>query len=185
MYALDRRAETNRHTDHSTRLASHRHARHDETVLSVSRLLRWCELDSRQLKDCHRQKMWSLNTLIAIVQFTAARNAHTTQTALWIGHYSSESTSRNWRYSCTYNDFEDESRQNAGDYRQHSGNQQTEVLSHQQQAATLTPASGRIDAQVWAKIWGKRLKTASYCNVYSVLVSNRVSMTAAWFRVER
>jgi len=29
---------------------SHRHARHDKTVLSVSRPLRRCELDSRQLK---------------------------------------------------------------------------------------------------------------------------------------
>ena len=29
---------------------SHRHARHDKTVLSVSRPLRQCQLDSRQLK---------------------------------------------------------------------------------------------------------------------------------------
>ena len=29
---------------------SHRHARHDKTVLSMTRPIRWCELDSRQLK---------------------------------------------------------------------------------------------------------------------------------------
>jgi len=52
---------------------SHRHARHDKTVLSVSRTLRRCELDSRQLKTVADRKFWNLNTLIAIVQFTPPR----------------------------------------------------------------------------------------------------------------
>ena len=41
---------------------SHLHARHDKTVLCVSRPLRWCELDSRQLKIVADKKIWSLNT---------------------------------------------------------------------------------------------------------------------------
>ena len=55
---------------------SHRHARHDKTVLSVSRPLRRCELNSRQLKTVVDGKLGSLNTLIAIVQFTPARHRH-------------------------------------------------------------------------------------------------------------
>jgi len=35
---------------------SHRHARHDKTVLSVLRLLCQCELDSRQLKTVANRK---------------------------------------------------------------------------------------------------------------------------------
>ena len=35
---------------------SHRHARHDKTVLSVSRPLWWCELDSRQPKTVADKK---------------------------------------------------------------------------------------------------------------------------------
>ena len=35
---------------------SHRHARHDKAVLSVSRPLRRCELDSRQLKTVADRK---------------------------------------------------------------------------------------------------------------------------------
>ena len=49
---------------------SHCHARHDKTVLSVSRTLRRCELDSRQLQTVADRKVSSLNTLRAIVQFT-------------------------------------------------------------------------------------------------------------------
>jgi len=42
---------------------SHRHARHDETVLSASRSLRRCEMDSRQLKTVtHRQKKNEVGT---------------------------------------------------------------------------------------------------------------------------
>jgi len=36
---------------------SHRHARHDKTVLSVSCPLRWCELDSRQLRTVADRKV--------------------------------------------------------------------------------------------------------------------------------
>ena len=49
---------------------SHRHARPDKTVLYVSCLRRRCEFDSRQLKTVAGRKKWSLNTLIAILQFT-------------------------------------------------------------------------------------------------------------------
>jgi len=50
---------------------SHHHARHDRTVLSVSRPLRRCELDSRQLKTvADRQNIWRLSTFRAIVRFT-------------------------------------------------------------------------------------------------------------------
>jgi len=41
---------------HRLKANSHRHARHDKTVLSVSRTLRWCELDSRQLKTVADRK---------------------------------------------------------------------------------------------------------------------------------
>jgi len=48
----------------------HRHAGHNKTVLSVSCPRRTCELDSRHptTQDCRRQKIWSMNTLIAIVR---------------------------------------------------------------------------------------------------------------------
>ena len=50
---------------------SHRHAKHNKTVWSVSPLsrpLRLCELDTRHTKtqDCRQQKIWNLNTLIAL-----------------------------------------------------------------------------------------------------------------------
>jgi len=39
---------------------SHRHARHDKTVLSVSHPLPWCELDSRQLKTVATRVIYRL-----------------------------------------------------------------------------------------------------------------------------
>jgi len=56
--------QTDGRTDTTDRIAlsspltanSHRHARHDKTVLSVSRPIRRCELDSRQLKTIADRK---------------------------------------------------------------------------------------------------------------------------------
>jgi len=180
-----RRDKQTRGSQYSARFTPPRQTRRNCLVRVASASVVWTGFPTTQrLSPTENVKSEHVNSNCPV--HSGAQCTHDTDSTVnWALAYSSESTGRNWRYSYTYNDFEDESRQNAGDYRQHSGNQQTEVLSHQQQAATLTPASGRIDAQVWAKIWGKRLKTASYCNVYSVLLSNRVSMTAAWFRVER
>jgi len=73
---------------------SYHHARHDETVLSVWRPLRRRELDFRQRKTvADPQKIWSLNTSRAIVQFTPAHRTRLRQdrlvvsgVAVWIGH---------------------------------------------------------------------------------------------------
>jgi len=64
----------------SLKANSHRYARHEKTVLSVSRPLRqiksinqsavWIGFQTTQ--DCRRKKIWSLNTFRAIVQFTPA-----------------------------------------------------------------------------------------------------------------
>ena len=72
---------------------SHRHARHDKAVLSVSRPLWRCALDSRQLKTCRRQKIRSLSAFRAIVQFTPAHRTWHYDTVVsgvrceLIGHY--------------------------------------------------------------------------------------------------
>jgi len=67
----------------SIKANSHRHARHDQTILSVSRPLQRCELDSRQLKTvADRKFVLSLNTFIAIVQFTLAHETRRRQDRL-------------------------------------------------------------------------------------------------------
>ena len=62
---------------------SHRHARHDKTVLSVSRPRRRCELDSRQLKTvADRKSEVCMSTFRAIVQFTPQRQTRRRQDRL-------------------------------------------------------------------------------------------------------
>jgi len=67
--------------EHSLKTNSHRHARHDKTVLSVSRPLRRCELDSRQLKTVADRKSedWTRSEQLLS---NSHRQPDTTQTRL-------------------------------------------------------------------------------------------------------
>jgi len=62
--------------------SSHRHARHDTTVLSVSRPLRRCERDSRQLKTVADKKFEFRTLTRAKVQFTPAHQTRHRQNAV-------------------------------------------------------------------------------------------------------
>ena len=67
---------------HKLKASSHRHARHDKTVLSVSRPLRRCELDFRDNSRLSPTENLSPNTFRAIVQFTSPRQTRHRQDCL-------------------------------------------------------------------------------------------------------
>ena len=64
-------------TDH-VKANSHRHVRHDKTVLSVSRPLRRCELDSRQLKTVADRKFYKVWTRSGQSSYSHRHSRHVT-----------------------------------------------------------------------------------------------------------
>ena len=77
----------------AVKASSHFHARHDKTVLSVSRPLRRCELDSRQLKtDADRKSEVRTRSQQSSIYVGTPDTAQTGPSCLgwrtvWIGHY--------------------------------------------------------------------------------------------------